>query len=87
MIRTGLLLPMVLGTCMAITCDHAPENGYPFCNAQLPLPTRVSDLLSRMSLADKLSQFGNTASGISDLDIPSYQWWYVDITVSIHIST
>lgn len=34
----------------------------------------LADLLSRMTLAEKITQLGNTAGSIDRLDIPAYQW-------------
>ncbi|MHA1886384.1 MAG: glycoside hydrolase family 3 N-terminal domain-containing protein, partial [Promethearchaeota archaeon] len=36
---------------------------------------RVNDLVSRMTLEEKISQMINTAVGIPRLKIPKYNWW------------
>jgi len=36
---------------------------------------RVNDLVSRMTLEEKISQMINTAVGIPRLHIPKYNWW------------
>ncbi|KAF8404563.1 hypothetical protein HHK36_009450 [Tetracentron sinense] len=48
---------------------------YPFCDTSLPIPQRVGDLVSRLTLEDKISQLVSTAPPIPRLGIPSYQWW------------
>lgn len=48
---------------------------YPFQDPSLPVDTRVNDLVSRLTLAEKISQMGNTAPAISRLGINGYQWW------------
>jgi beta-glucosidase len=40
-----------------------------------PISARVDDLISRMSLEDKIGQMMNAAPGIPRLDIPQYDWW------------
>jgi beta-glucosidase len=40
-----------------------------------PLDARAKDLISRMSLAEKVSQLQNTAPGIPRLGIPAYDYW------------
>ncbi|HEX4030352.1 MAG TPA: glycoside hydrolase family 3 C-terminal domain-containing protein [Terracidiphilus sp.] len=47
----------------------------PFRNATLPIPERVNDLVSRMTLDEKVSQVIDRAAGIPRLDIPTYNWW------------
>ena len=32
-----------------------PNNGFPFCNTSVPIPARVSDLISRLTLAQKIA--------------------------------
>ena len=44
-------------------------------NPTLPIEQRVDDLVSRMSLEEKISQLGHTAATVSRLGIPEYNWW------------
>ena len=44
-------------------------------NPSLPIEQRVSDLISRMTLDEKVRQMQHTAPSIPKLDIPSYDWW------------
>lgn len=44
-------------------------------NPSLPIEKRVDDLVSRMTLAEKVSQMMNAAPAIKRLDIPEYEWW------------
>jgi beta-glucosidase len=48
---------------------------YPFQNPKLPLEQRVSDLVSRLTLEEKVSQMMYTSVGIPRLGIPPYNWW------------
>ncbi len=41
----------------------------------LPIEKRVDDLVSRMTLEEKVSQMMNGARAIERLDIPEYEWW------------
>jgi beta-glucosidase len=47
----------------------------PFRNPALPIEQRVDDLVSRMTLEEKVSQLIDRAAPIPRLDIPAYNWW------------
>ncbi len=47
----------------------------PFQNPALPLDQRVADLVSRMSLEEKVAQMQNGAPAIPRLGVPAYDWW------------
>lgn len=47
----------------------------PFRNPNLPVDERVNDLVSRMTLEEKVSQMVHTAAAIPRLGIPEYNWW------------
>src|SRR5688572_21549566 len=48
---------------------------YPFQNPALSIETRVNDLVSRLTLEEKVAQMLNSAPAIQRLGIPSYDWW------------
>jgi beta-glucosidase len=47
----------------------------PYLDASLPLEQRVSDLVSRMTLEEKVSQMQDVAAAVPRLGIPAYNWW------------
>jgi beta-glucosidase len=47
----------------------------PYKIPSLPIQTRVDDLVSRMTLEEKVSQMMNAAPAIERLGIPQYDWW------------
>ncbi|HEY8224895.1 MAG TPA: glycoside hydrolase family 3 N-terminal domain-containing protein, partial [Pyrinomonadaceae bacterium] len=47
----------------------------PYKNPSLPIQVRVDDLVSRMTLEEKISQMMNAAPAIERLDVPQYEWW------------
>ncbi len=44
-------------------------------NPALPERARAADLVSRLTLEEKIAQLMNRAPAISRLDIPAYDWW------------
>jgi beta-glucosidase len=53
----------------------AQQTSAAYTNPQLPIDRRVDDLVSRMTLEEKVSQLGHTAAAVSRLGIPEYNWW------------
>ncbi len=53
-----------------------PDNSRPlFRQKEQPLTERIRDLLSRLTLEEKVSQMVYSSSAIARLDIPEYNWW------------
>jgi beta-glucosidase len=60
----------------AATQAQAPDlANAPFRNPALPIDQRVKDLVSRMTLEEKVSQMVHTAAAVPRLGIPEYNWW------------
>jgi beta-glucosidase len=52
------------------------QNSLPaYKNPKLPVDRRVEDLVSQMTLEEKISQMQNAAAAIPRLDVPEYEWW------------
>ena len=64
-----LVAPFFLFPFLSIGQDHA------FQNPDLPIPERVDDLISRMTLKEKVGQLVYNAPAIERLGIPEYNWW------------
>ena len=47
----------------------------PYKNTQLTINERVEDLVSRLTLSEKVTQLFNEAAPIDRLGIPAYNWW------------
>ncbi len=71
---TGLVL---IGTfLLAFPFQIARPQATPtYKNPSLPIEQRVNDLVSRMTLEEKISQMMNGAAAIERLGIPEYEWW------------
>ena len=57
---------------LAVSAQTAP---LPYQNTSLPTEKRVDDLVSRMTLDEKVAQLINTAPPIPRLNVPGYDWW------------
>lgn len=55
------------------SCDLAPFNGYPYCDPALPTAARVADLLSRMTLHEKVLSMDSSVPAIPRLGVPTMQ--------------
>ena len=56
-------------------CQAPPLSSFPICNQSLPSRERAADLISRMTLVEKISHMVTTSDEISRLGIPQYEWW------------
>ncbi|KAK8624193.1 hypothetical protein V6N13_065546 [Hibiscus sabdariffa] len=74
---TSLLLILSKSTQPPFSCDSSGPRtkSYPFCKTTLLITQRVQELVSRLSLDEKISQLVNSAPAILRLSIPEYQWW------------
>jgi beta-glucosidase len=61
--------------CLALLLFSCRESHYPYQNTNLDFETRASDLVSRMTLEEKVSQMTHYADAVERLGIPEYNWW------------
>src|SRR5260370_16948840 len=57
------------------TSGQTPSGEVQYLNPKLPIEQRVGDLISRMTLEEKVSQIENSADATPRLGIPAYDWW------------
>lgn len=60
-----------------INCNQPSSLTYkfPFQDSSLDIEQRVNDLVSRLTLDQKIAQLMNQAPSIDSLGIPAYNWW------------
>ncbi len=58
-----------------VTNDTVQEEVLPYLNTNLSFEERTADLVSRMTLEEKISQLGNKAAAIPRLGVSAYQYW------------
>ncbi|HYF70563.1 MAG TPA: glycoside hydrolase family 3 C-terminal domain-containing protein [Ohtaekwangia sp.] len=74
-VRIKILLALILIGMVSFTTTVDQEYDYPFQNPELTIEERVNDLVSRLTLEEKVAQMLNSAPAIPRLGIPSYDWW------------
>ncbi|KAI3460011.1 hypothetical protein Pfo_016674 [Paulownia fortunei] len=76
-LSTTLFLSAESNISPPFSCDpsNPSTNLLPFCNTELPITSRVKDLVSRLTLDEKVQQLVNTAAAIPRLNISAYEWW------------
>ncbi|KAG9451583.1 hypothetical protein H6P81_011548 [Aristolochia fimbriata] len=59
----------------ACGASHPLTDSFGFCKTSLPISRRVEDLISRLTIDEKISQLVVKAPSITRLGVPSYNWW------------
>lgn len=59
---------------LVVLNTFAQEN-FTFQNPDLPIDQRVNDLVSRMTVEEKISQLMDSSPAIDRLNVPEYNWW------------
>src|SRR5258708_832494 len=57
----------------AFAQQSPPEPAYR--NAKLPVEQRIADLVSQMTVEEKVSKLGHSSAAIPRLGVPQYNWW------------
>ncbi|MGA2098272.1 MAG: glycoside hydrolase family 3 C-terminal domain-containing protein [Candidatus Acidiferrum sp.] len=76
--KMGARFLSLIFLCAAISpalCAQEVPADAPYLNPKLPMEQRVDDLISRMTLDEKISQIGHIAPALPRLRIPAYNWW------------
>lgn len=69
------LTKILLVGAMTLSASMQAQVTPPYLNTDLSIDERVNDLVSRMTLEEKVSQMTHTSRGIKRLGIPDYNWW------------
>ncbi|MGB8225735.1 MAG: glycoside hydrolase family 3 C-terminal domain-containing protein, partial [Sedimentisphaerales bacterium] len=71
----AVLCSSVVAPHSAIAQSDAASNLPAYRDVSVDFKTRAADLVERMTLEEKISQLGNTASAIERLGVDQYDWW------------
>src|ERR1700744_401028 len=69
-----LLLAVCVFSSLAFLVKHKKYQ-YDFQDPSLSVEQRVNDLVSKMTLEEKVGQMLNAAPAIERLGVPAYNWW------------
>jgi beta-glucosidase len=72
--RSAIAITLLLIVCLSSSHTYT-QSTPPYKNPSLPIEQRVDDLISRMTLEEKVSQMMNGAAAIERLGVPDYEWW------------
>jgi len=73
MIKSLLLPALFCLFSLLISCDTSSR--YPYLDTDLDFESRAEDLVSRMTLEEKVGQLTHYADAIERLGVPEYNWW------------
>lgn len=67
---------LVISTILIASGVYAQDyKSFPMWDTRLPVEKRVSDVVSRLTLEEKVAQMLNATPAIPRLGIPAYDWW------------
>src|SRR4051812_39808349 len=66
---------IVVGILSISTSCLSQQNAFPFQDSSLSFEKRAADVVSRLTLEEKVGQMVNAAPAIPRLGIPAYDWW------------
>lgn len=69
------VISTLIGLLSVVVLQAQEYSQYPMWNASLPMEQRVNDLVSRLTLEEKVAQMMNEAPAVPRLGIPAYDWW------------
>jgi beta-glucosidase len=68
-------LILLLAICSVMSLTAQDYKSLPFWNTNLTFEARANDIVSRLTLDEKVAQMINSAPAVQRLGIPAYDWW------------
>ena len=73
--KIHLICTCLVSPALFLSAQEHSAPVFPFNDPGLPIEERVKDLISRMTLEEKVAQMQNVTPAIPSLGIPAYNWW------------
>src|SRR5690554_2874509 len=73
--KLGIMLVLMLMNVASCKINEKETNAFKFQDPSLSVEERAKDLVSQMTLKEKVSQMRYDAPEIERLGIPAYNWW------------
>lgn len=74
-IKGIIFLALLAGLLSCNPKEKTKDDKYPYQNPELSIDERVTDLVSRMTLEEKISQMTYESKAVERLGVPEYNWW------------
>ena len=56
-------------------CAQAPQNSWTVCDSTAALDARSADIVSRLTVDDKILSLVTATKALNSVGLPAYQWW------------
>lgn len=66
---------LLAGCALTMTAAAQDYRSFPMWDTKLPFAQRVNDVVSRLTLEEKVAQMLNATPAVPRLGIPAYDWW------------
>ncbi|RKR84534.1 beta-glucosidase [Mucilaginibacter gracilis] len=75
-IKTKIILRLITySALLLLTVNAHAQNSESYKDAGQPIESRIKNLISQLTLAEKVSLLGYRAEAVPRLGIPAYNWW------------
>jgi beta-glucosidase len=71
----AVLIAALQATAQLVPTLREDYKQFPMWNYNLPFEQRVNDVVSRLTLEEKVAQMLNATPAVTRLGIPAYDWW------------
>lgn len=56
-------------------CQSAPQSSWTICDMSASISDRTADIVSRLTIADKIQALNTGTPSLPSINLPAYNWW------------